>query len=121
MPPLDWRFQMLTIDVSSFAVNADQDEYAVKYNWQNGTIAVTWQGKTKTVKARKAKNEFIVWGMGARYPTGTKLWEATINANLDGKILRVRAGFDSHAGRFAQSPRVVCFMSDAAEIHHSKR
>jgi carbon monoxide dehydrogenase subunit G len=112
---------MLTIDVSSFVANADQDEYAVKYNWQNGTIAVTWQGKTKTVQARKADKEFIVWGMGARYPTGTKLWEATIHATHEGKILHVRAGVDSRAGRLAQSPRIVAFMSDAADIHHSKR
>lgn len=112
---------MLTIDASSFTANAEQDEYATKYGWQDGTIALTFRGKTKTVTARKTKrDEYIVWGIASRYPTGSKVWDTCIRFK-DGKVVGISAGVDSRSGRIARAPMVVGFMSDVADQHHSKR
>lgn len=112
---------MFTIDTSSFAANTKQDEYAIKYGWQDGTIALTFRGKTKTLTARKTeRDEYIVWGIASRYPTGSKVWDTCIRFK-DGKVVDITSGVDSRSGRLARSPMVVGFMSDVADQHHSKR
>ena len=111
----------MNIDIASFTANDRQDEYATKYGWLDGTIALTFRGKTKTVTARKTeRDEYIVWGIASRYPTGSKLWNTCIRFK-DGKVVDITAGVDSRAGRIARAPMIVGFMSDVADQHHSKR
>jgi hypothetical protein len=113
---------MLTIDIASFVADAEQSEYAVQYGWLNGTVEVTFQGKTRRVRARKCDdNQIIAFDMAARYPTGSKVWKSSVRFSVDGKVRHINAGVESRSGRIASQPRICGFIEGVRDEYISKR
>ncbi len=113
---------MLNINIGSFVADAEQGEYATKYGWTNGTVEVTFQGKTRRVCARKCSdNKFVAFDIASRYPTGSKVWRSAVHFSPEGKIFHISAGVESRSGRIASQPRICGFIEGVREQHISKR
>jgi hypothetical protein len=113
---------MITINTETFVANETPSENAIKYGWNEGTIEATFMGKTRRVNclAPDAKSErWAVYGLCARYATGTKVWHATVTFE-DGKVSRVWTGFDNRSRRYSE-PRLCGFIADVGEQHVSRR
>lgn len=114
---------MLVVRFDTFTATETPSEYAAKYGWNEGTVEVEFMGKTRRVDclAPDASNStrWVVYGLCARYATGTKVWPASL-VFKDGKLLHVSTGFYSRSGRHSQ-PKLCGFTQDVGEQHVSKR
>lgn len=115
---------MTIINITTFVANETQPENCIKYNWKEGTVEATIQGKTKRVKATLfCEDEITAYGFVAKYRTGTKLWDASVSRRkyYGGKIAEsVMSGFDSRSGKHHMIPN-VWFKDDVNENMISKR
>ena len=113
---------MFTIDTDTFIANDTQDEVCTKYGWTGGSIEVTFQRQTRRVPATKFEDgRMNVGGMVARYPTGSKVWPASVMCKEDGSIWFIRAGVESRSGRLASQPRICGFREGVREEYVSTR
>lgn len=112
---------MITLATTTFEPAAEQPSFNAKFGWVSGTAEVTFQGKTHRVNVRKTgETEWVIFGIGGRYPTGSKVWPASIKFNHATNEMWVRLGFDSRSGRHGQ-PRLTGFLEQAGKNHISKR
>lgn len=113
---------MFTIHADTFTADETQSEINLKWGWTDGTIEVTFNRSTRRVDAVKYEDGRIgVRGMVARYPTGSKVWPASVMCNPDGSIFYIRAGVESRSGRIAAQPRLCGFREDVREEYVSQR
>jgi len=113
---------MLTLHTDTFIPAETPSEYAVKYGWNEGTVEVTFMNRTRRVPCRapsETKSNWSVFGLCARYATGSKVWHASIIHNGE-RVILVSTGFQSRSGRHSQ-PRLVGFTAEVSEAHVSKR
>lgn len=76
------------INPSTYIVNPDfvPTELDKKYGWKEGTVEVTLLGETRRLPAMHYGNSISARGLGGRYRTGTKVWNATITLHLGGRL-----------------------------------
>lgn len=113
----------MIIATETFQPAVTLSAYAEKYGWNEGTVEVTFQGRTERVNCHAPKDggsQWTIYGLSARYATGTKVWPATIWFDAAKRTVRVHTGFDNRCGRFSQ-PRLVGFLANVATQHISKR
>lgn len=111
----------IVLATKTFEPAAEQPEYAAKFGWTTGTAEVTFMGKTRRVDVRKTnETEWVIFGLCGRYPTGGKVWSASVHLNHATGGVWVSLGFDSRSGRHGQ-PRLTGFLADVGEGHVSKR
>ena len=113
---------MITLHTDTFAATETPSEYAAQYGWNEGTIEVTFERKTSRVRCLAPddkRSEWTIYGLCARYATGTKLWHASIRHNGE-RILSIWTGFDNRSRRYSE-PRLCGFMADVSQQHVSKR
>lgn len=113
---------MIMLNTETFVPAETPSENAIKYGWNEGTVEVEFMGKTRRVNclAPDAKSDrWAVYGLCARYATGTKVWPATVVFEK-GKLFNIFTGFESRTGRHSQ-PRLCGFTADAGEQHVSRR
>jgi hypothetical protein len=116
------EIDMFTLHTDTFIATETPSEYAKIEGWNEGTVEATFDGKTRRVRCIAPggkQTEWTIYGLCARYATGTKLWHATIR-HSGNRVLSVWTGFESRSGRYSQ-PRVCGFMADVGEQHVSKR
>ncbi len=113
---------MLTLHTDTFIAAETPSEYAVKYGWNEGTVEVTFDRKTRRVRCHapsEKQKDWDIYDFCARYATGTKVWRASVRHDGQ-RILSVWTGFESRSGRHSQ-PRLCGFMADVSKQHISKR
>jgi hypothetical protein len=113
---------MITLHTDTFAATETPSEYAAEYGWNEGTIEVTFERKTRRVRciAPGGKQaDWTIYGLCARYASGTKVWSASVRHDGQ-RILSLWTGFESRSGRHSQ-PRLCGFMADVSQQHVSKR
>ena len=113
---------MITVREDTFTPSENPSEYDIKHGWNSGTVEVEFNGKTRRVDCLapgKDKGSWTIYGLCARYATGSKVWRATIYW-IDNKITHVFTGFENRTGRYSQ-PRICGFTQDVGEAHVSKR
>lgn len=111
----------LILATKTFEANAEQPDYAKSFGWTTGTAEVTFQGKTHRVNVRKVnETEWVIFGLCGRYPTGGKVWPASVHLNHATGGVWVSLGFDSRSGRHGR-PRLTGFLADVSTGHISKR
>lgn len=113
----------MIVATQTFQPAAELSKWAQKFGWNEGTVEVTFQGKTERVRCHAPKGDEKTWtiyGLCARYATGTKAWPATIWFNVETRTVNVSTGFDNRSGRFSQ-PRLVGFIAQVAAQHISQR
>ena len=113
---------MLTLHNDTFIATETPSVYAVQYGWIEGTVEVTFDRKTRRVRClapSDKQRDWTIYGLCARYATGTKVWHATIRH--DGtRVLSVWTGFDNRSRRYSE-PRLCGFIDNVGEQHVSKR
>jgi len=113
---------MIELHTETFAPAPELSKLAQKYGWNEGTVEMKFEGKTRRVKCIAPKengDRWTVYGLCARYATGSKVWSATLIFK-DGRLTNVSTGFDNRSGRFSQ-PRLVGFIENVGDKHISKR
>lgn len=113
---------MITLHTETFAPAAELSKWAKECNWNEGTVEVTFQGKTRRVECiapNEKRTDWVIYGLCARYATGSKVWRATIWHN-GSRVTSVSTGFDNRSGRFSE-PRLVGFIEGVGDRHVSKR
>lgn len=113
----------MNIATETFQPAAELSKYGQEYGWNEGTVEVTFQGRTERVKCIAPKDgeaKWTIYGLCARYATGTKVWPATIWFSAETGKMNVSTGFDNRSGRFSQ-PRLVGFIAKVADQHISQR
>ena len=114
----------MDVAVETFQPAAELSKYAKEYNWNEGTVEVAFQGRTQRVEciapSDGGRKEWTIYGLAARYATGSKVWRATMTLNLETGRCRVSTGFDNRSGRFSE-PRLVGFIAQSSEKNVSKR
>jgi hypothetical protein len=113
---------MFMLHADTFIAAEEPSEYAKIEGWNEGTVEATFDGKTRRVRCIAPggkQTEWTIYGLCARYATGTKLWHATIRHDGN-RVLSVWTGFESRTGRHSR-PRVCGFMADVGKQHISKR
>jgi hypothetical protein len=113
---------MFTLHSDTFTATAVPSQWAEEHGWNEGTVEVTFEGKTRRVRClapSEKQKEWTIYGLCARYATGTKAWHASIRHNGE-RILSVWTGFDNRSRRYSE-PRLCGFMADVGEQHVSKR
>lgn len=113
----------MIVHTHSFMPTETPSEYAIKYGWKEGTVEVTFEGKTRRVDCiapNENRNDWVIYHLCARYATGVKVWPATIWFNPEAKTFRVSTGFENRSGRFTK-PRLVGFLADVKTHNVSKR
>lgn len=113
---------MITVRENTFIASENPSEYDIKYGWNSGTVEVEFNGETRRVDCLapgKDKAHWTIYGLCARYSTGTKVWRATIFW-FDKRITHVSTGFDNRSGRYSR-PRLCGFTEDVGAAHVSKR
>lgn len=113
---------MLSINTFSFTADDAQPAYAAEYNWVYGTAEVSLMGKIRRCAVRRVTDqEWAIFDLAAKYPSGGKVWRATANVNVERGTLSIFAGVESRAGRIARQPRLVGFIHDVPNGYISKR
>jgi len=113
---------MLKIHADTFTATTAPSQWAEEYGWNEGTVEVTFEGKTKRVRCLAPddkRSEWTIYGLCARYATGTKVWSASVRHDGN-RILSLWTGFESRSGRHSQ-PRLVGFIDNVNAAHISKR
>jgi hypothetical protein len=113
----------MIIATETFQPAAELSKYGQQFGWNEGTVEVTFQGRTERVQCIAPKDGGSQWtirGLCARYATGAKVWPATIWFDADKRTFNIMTGFDNRSGRFSQ-PRLVGFLADVAPQHVSQR
>jgi hypothetical protein len=113
---------MITLHTETFVPAAQKSQYSEKYGWNEGSVEVTFEGKTRRVEClapNETQAHWMIYGLCARYATGSKVWHASLQFK-DGRLLHISTGFDNRSGRFSQ-PHLVGFMQDVGKQHISKR
>lgn len=113
---------MIELHSETFIPAAELSKWAREYGWNEGSVDVSFQGKTQRVECiapSEGRTHWTIYGLCARYATGTKVWHATIWH--DGKrVTHVSTGFENRSGKFSQ-PRLVGFIEGVGEQHVSQR
>jgi len=113
---------MLKIHADTFTATTAPSQWAEEYGWNEGSVEVTFEGKTKRVRCLAPddkRSEWTIYGLCARYATGTKVWSASVRHDGN-RILSLWTGFESRSGRHSQ-PRLVGFIDNVNAAHISKR
>ena len=113
---------MLKVHTDTFAAAGVPTELAMKYGWNEGTVEVEFMGKTRRLRClapTETDHKWTIYGLCARYHTGTKVWRAVVTFK-DGKLFNIVTGFESRSGRHSV-PQLCGFTADVGEQHRSKR
>jgi len=113
----------MIISTETFQPATELSKFGQQYGWNEGTVEVTFQGRTERVECiapKEGEKNWTIYGLCARYATGTKVWPATIRFNIENHSAFVSTGFENRSGRFSQ-PRLVGFIAKVAEQHVSQR
>jgi len=113
----------MDVVVETFQPSETPSKYAEEYGWNEGTVEVTFQGRTQRVKCiagEKHTSDWTIYGLCARYATGSKVWRATIHFNPETRFYHVSTGFDNRSGRFSR-PNLTGFIDQVSDKHISKR
>ena len=113
---------MITLHTETFTPAAELSKYAKDYGLNEGTVEVTFQGQTRRVECiapNDKRTDWVIYGLCARYATGSKVWHATIWHDGE-KVKSVFTGFENRSGRFSR-PSLVGFIEKVSEKHISKR
>ena len=113
---------MLTLHTETFLPIFPASDWAEAYGCREGSVEVTFEGKTHRVRCLapgEKQTEWTIYGLCARYATGTKVWHASIRHDGQ-RVLSVWTGFDNRSGRYSQ-PRLVGFIDNVGKQHVSKR
>jgi len=76
------------INPDSYAVDPDfaPSEVEAKYGWTKGTVEVTLGNETRRLPASNYGDYLTARGLGGRYQTGTKIWDAFITLYTGGRL-----------------------------------
>jgi hypothetical protein len=99
MPLIDRTSFVAAGATETMTYASKRGEWSVSY--ENGTVEVTLQGKTKRLPARRYEDQSIVVNshITGRYQQGGKAWPASINSDpTRGEY--VNFGRDDRSGRF---------------------
>jgi hypothetical protein len=113
---------MIELNTETFAPAIEPSKNAEKYGWNEGSVEVTFHGKTQRVRClapSESRDYWMIYGLCARYATGSKVWHASLTFK-GGRVTHISTGFENRSGRFSQ-PRLVGFIENVSEQHVSKR
>ena len=111
----------IILATATFTADDVQGELCAQYGWVDGTAEVTFERKTHRVNVRRVNDtEWVVFSLGARYATGTKVWPACVRFDFAKNKVSVSTGFDNRSGKFSQ-PRLCCFLADVGTNVVSQR
>jgi hypothetical protein len=76
------------INPDTYIVDPDfvPSEVEAKYGWTKGTVEVTLRNETRRLPASKTGDYLTARGLGGRYQTGTKVWDAFITLHTGGRL-----------------------------------
>ena len=90
-------------DTYTVAPDFVPDEDEAQYGWTKGTVEVTLGNETRTLEASNYGDCITARGLGGRYQTGTKVWNAHITLYTSGRLEGVETydfGRDDRAPQF---------------------
>ena len=76
------------INPASYTIDPDfvPSEVEAKYGWTKGTVEVTLGNETRRLPALNHVDSICALGLGGRYQTGTKVWNASITFHTGGRL-----------------------------------
>lgn len=111
----------MIIDPQTFTL----DEVQTSTHWENGTVEVSFNGKTRTVKASRSDfglQGLVInaYGFAGKYATGNKVWPCHVRHYIKTGRESFDGGFDNRASN-SRIRTIVGFMDEINARYHSGR